>query len=120
MKVRIVANNPDRQQKVPCIKALRCITGFGLKEAKDAYEDAEAGEVVEADMLPAYAAILASGGREDSLDVLRANNFSFGGIATQRTAVLAALRDSAKVALMSKDYDLAISVINVLKEHDFG
>ena len=53
-------------------------------------------------------------------DVLRANGFSFGGIATKRTAILAALRDSAKVALESKDYDLCISITNVLKEHDFG
>ncbi len=118
MKVRMMGNGKCHN-KVAAIKAYRTLSGAGLKDAKDAVEAALDGEIVEMTIRPAHVAALVEGVQDDSLDTLRDQGFTFGGLATKRTAIIQALRDSAKVSLDSKDYDLAISIIGVLKDHDF-
>lgn len=103
--------------KVAAIKALRCITRLGLKEAKDAIESVMSGSVITVDAV----------GKKgfDSVDdreCLRTLTAEGIGVITgggKRSVILSATRTNAKMAVEDGDYDLAISLINVLKEHDF-
>ena len=44
MQIKLVSFPSDSPNKVSAIRALRCITGIGLKEAKDAIEAAMAND----------------------------------------------------------------------------
>lgn len=105
--------------KVSAIKAARTLFGLGLKEAKDAIEEVMNKGVSEFEIHPANAPKHLDKMSPEML-TLMGEGIQIGGIETKKSAVIEALRSSAKVAMSDREYDLAISIIGVLKEHDIN
>jgi hypothetical protein len=104
--------------KLAAIKALRSFTGLGLKDAKDAVEDVMDGHNLD---VPVNGNLIDNHGKlvaRDELAALRENGIhvSLGG--TKREAVIGATRSAAKIAIEDCQYDLAIDLIKVLRDHD--
>jgi len=108
----------ETNNKVAAIKAFRFLSGAGLKEAKDAVEDVMAGNKVEWDIHPS--AITDGSRPSESVRTLMSEGIGVSGIATKRNAILQSTMAGAKLAIDDRDYELAISLIKVLKEHDLN
>lgn len=104
--------------KVVVIKALRSLTGLGLKEAKDAIEamvdNAGRPHLIEVTTTLSMNELL----RCDEIKTLADGGFTPTNITTKRAVILGAIRSAAKMAINEKEHELAIALTNVLKEHD--
>ena len=108
----------ETNNKVAAIKAFRFLSGAGLKEAKDSVEAVMAGNRVEWDIHPSA---MVDGSRpSEPVRTLMSEGIGVSGVATKRNAILLSTASAAKIAIDDKDYELAISLIKVLKEHDLN
>lgn len=98
---------PQQYQKVQAIKAIRTITGLGLKEAKDAIEGAEV-HPTKIDVGTASAFEIST--FTDELNVI-------GFIVTKDTSEIEKVRLIVVESLQSKNYELSIDLIEVLMKH---
>lgn len=108
----------ETHNKVAAIKALRYITGLGLKDAKDTVEDVMEGHNLEVPLNPKA---IDNHGRLDAREevaTLRAEGIHIATGGTKRHAVIGATRAAAKIAVDDHQYDLAIDLIKVLRDHD--
>ena len=106
--------------KVAAIKALRSLSGLGLKEAKDGVEDVMDGRSL---TVPLAIGALDDRGQlnaREELATLRQEGIHVGAGSTKRDAVIGATRSAAKIAVDDKQYDLAIDLIKVLRDHDYA
>lgn len=106
----------ETSNKVIAIKALRNLAGLGLKEAKDAVEEAMCGVTVTFDS--SRKALDLTGSDSEAFRDLKGQGILVVGGAGKRGVIITATRSSAKMAVDEGEYELAISLINVLKEHD--
>ncbi len=105
---RMPGGTPSNDQKVACIKAIRKITGLGLKEAKDAVELAMSGGayVLPCKTAPSHC--------DAEIEVLNANGLMITGNATKVEFILRSMRANAKMAIDCKENNLAILIIDAL------
>ncbi len=105
---RMPGGHPENDKKVVCIKAFRAITGLGLKEAKDAVELAMGGGAFS---LPGKTAPVNC---DAEIDVLNDNGLMITGNATKIEFILRSMRANAKMAIDSKENNLAILILDAL------
>ena len=106
--------------KVAAIKALRSMSGLGLKDAKDGVEDVMSGRTL---TVPLSINALDDRGllnAREEIATLRAEGIHVGVGGTKRDVVIGATRSAAKMAVNDKQYDLAIDLIKVLRDHDYA
>jgi len=101
-------------QKVASIKALRTLTGLGLKEAKDAVEDAMDTGKTSIQMYGDPVSLL----RTEEVKILTSEGFRVNGIGDKKEAIVNSVQTSARIAIQDKQYELAIDLLKVLKDHD--
>lgn len=100
--------------KVAAIKALRNITGAGLKESKDWIEAARDGEMVELEHYP-------SGVIGDSYldhENLEREGYEIINSNTKIDFILEAIRQSAKMAVDEGENELGTLLLNILVKHE--
>ena len=115
-KLRLTrAGMPADFNKVAAIKAFRQLSGVGLKEAKDAVEEAMANGSVEIDL---YGEPSASLLRTEEVKILQGEGFRISGITDKKEVILRSTKTSARIAVDEGEYDLAIDLIKVLQQHD--
>lgn len=100
--------------KVKAIKAVRAITRLGLKDAKDAVEDAMDGHTItiESSFNPRDPAIA------HELSELKCFGFELAHEKTKASMILESVKQSAILAAKEDDYDLARLLLNVLTEYE--
>lgn len=98
---------PQQYQKVQAIKAIRTITGLGLKEAKDAIEGAE--------VHPTKIDVGTASAFEISVFTKELDEVGF--IVTKDATSINKLVSIAVESVESQNYDLAIDIIQVLKKY---
>jgi len=109
---------PEDFQKVPAIKAVRQLTGIGLKEAKDAVEEAMTGAVVVLeDKRPHDSSAPAM---YDAVESLRTQGMELSSGATKTEFIIQAVRESAKLAADEEETELAILLLDVLRQHEIN
>jgi len=107
-------NYHQSNNKVAAIKAVRAITGIGLKEAKDAVEDAMAGRAANIDStFNPHDPIHASGLRD-----LADMGFDLGDKNVKSAIILESVKQSAILAAKEDDYELSRLLLNVLTDYD--
>jgi len=93
---------------VGAVKAVRAMTGFGLKEAKLTMDDVRSGKMFKVPVSPnitqqdfedALSAFVASGGKYDS---------------TSNKEVVVMLNEAAKLAIDDDSPNLAIEILNLI------
>ncbi len=106
--VQMPGGVPDNYNKIACIKALREITGLGLKEAKDAVELALDGGAfaLPGKTAPAHC--------DEQIDVLNANGLMITGNATKVAFILRSMKANAKMAIDADENNLAILILDAL------
>ena len=100
-------NNNCRFDKVQVIKSIRMLTGWGLKESKDATEQHSLVE------LPIRA--ITESEYEAEIKILKQNGVEIGN--TLSRTIQSNLEDMAIQALRNKEYNLAIDLIEFIKNH---
>ena len=107
---------PHDFNKVAAIKAVRQLAGIGLKEAKDAVEEAMTGIVVVIEDVrphdPSAPAMY------DASESLRAQGMELSSGTTKTQFIVQAVRESAKLAADEEETDLAILLLDALKQHE--
>jgi hypothetical protein len=99
--------------KVAVIKAVRSVSGLGLKEAKDAVEDAMAGHKITVDIAPNLANVVI----EDCVETIEMHGMSLSWKGTHTDFILKSVQQNAVLATNSDDYELAQLLLNVLTEY---
>jgi hypothetical protein len=113
-KLRLTrAGMPADFNKVAAIKALRLLSGVGLKEAKDAVEEAMTGAVVDL----TQTAPIDELGVQESIRNLEAQGFEFINGKGKIPFVIEAIKESAKLAADEEDEELAMLLLDVIKQH---
>ena len=118
-RLRISKNGMSQNfNKVAVIKAVRQLTGIGLKEAKDAVEEAMTGTVVLIKNGTPHDSTIASS--NDANDSIHENGMElfFGTSKTQ--FIVQAIRESAKLAADEEENELAILLLDVLRQHEIN
>lgn len=105
---------PQDFNKVSAIKALRQLSGVGLKEAKDAVEAVMTGEIVDL----GTTAPRGEYADYDSLRNLTAQGFEFLNGKGKIPFVIEAIKESAKLAADEEDEELAMLLLDVIKQHN--
>jgi len=106
--------SPANLNKVACIKAVRQLTGLGLKEAKDAVELAMTNVVVTFDDITAERSINAD---HSSFDALKENGMELVAGTSKIEFIIAAVKESAKLAADEAEEELAILLLSAIKQH---
>lgn len=101
-------NNNCRFDKVQVIKSIRMLTGWGLKESKDATEQHSLVE------LPIRA--ITESEYEAEIKILKQNGVEIDSSLSQ--IIWSYLEDMAIQALRDKKYNLAIDLIEFIKKHN--
>ena len=109
---------PDSFNKVAAIKAVRLLTGIGLKEAKDTVEEAMTGVIVEIDDSSAIQRELTTANTHEAIENLRAQGMELQNGTTKIEFILQAVKESAKLATDEKETDLAILLLGVISQHE--
>lgn len=114
-KLRLThSGQPEGFQKIPAIKALRQLSGIGLKEAKDAVEAAMLGELVDlSDMMPAESLTSSN----EAHRILGEQGFEFVRGSTKTEFIIASIKECAKLATDEEDEELAILLLEVIRQH---
>jgi len=107
-------NAEQFSNKVAAIKLLRQVAGTGLKEAKDAIENAMQGETVELDSLfnardPAHM---------NAVRDLEALGFTMNSKGLKTVIILESVKQSAIMATREDNYVLAKLLLDVLRDYD--
>ena len=105
---------PTDFNKVTTIKAVRQLSGVGLKEAKDAVEAAMVGDIVD---LGDFASSDALAAGVESLRNLTAQGFEIVNGRGKIPFVIEAIKESAKLAADEEDEELAMLLLDVIKQH---
>jgi hypothetical protein len=114
-KLRISATGmAEGFNKVACIKAVRALTGIGLKEAKDAVESAMTGIVVEFKHIDPRRTVDTD---PEYLESLRVNGLELSAGTNKVDFILAALKESAKLAADAGEEELAIAILGAIVQH---
>jgi hypothetical protein len=109
---------PEDFQKVPAIKAVRQLSGLGLKEAKDAVEEAMTGTVVVIeDKRPHDPSAPAM---YDASENLRAQGMILQVGTSKTEFIVQAIRESAKLAADEDETELAILLLDALRKHEIN
>lgn len=107
--------HPDRYNKVATIKAVRAATAVGLKEAKDAVEDAvERGMVVKMDV----SNTLAPAALQDAIHAIENNGLVLSHKSQKIDFVLESLKQSAVMCAKEDEYELSQLIMSVLVEYE--
>lgn len=107
---------PASSNKVAAIKAIRTITGSGLKEAKDAMDAAISGQTVN---LEYYSSALGPGDNSyESYEILEHEGFEIINRNTKIEFILEATRKSAKMAVDEGENELGTLLLEVLTKHE--
>jgi len=116
-RLRISKNGMHEDfNKVAAIKAVRQLCGIGLKEAKDAVEEAMTGTVVViADLTPHSSSQMSS---QDAHENLRAQGMELLRGTSKTEFIVQAIRESAKLAADEEENNLAILLLDVLRQHE--
>ena len=104
---------PQDFNKVSAIKALRQLSGVGLKDAKDAVEAAMTGQVVDL----STTAPVGEYADHDSLRNLTSQGFEFLNGKGKIPFVIEAIKESAKLAADEEDEELAMLLLGVIAQH---
>lgn len=101
--------------RVPPIKAVRSITGLGLKEAKDAVESVMAGATVELNHVFID--------KHDAMQVQAINELAGMGYdlrdrSQKSDVILESVKQCAVLATKEDDYELARLLLNVLTDYE--
>ena len=103
--------------KVAAIKALRQLTGLGLKEAKDAVEDVMVGHRIECSVLSGYDV---ESHNSEEYRVLEQEGI--GAVSPRdvlaREAIIIPLKELVSMATCESQYELARDILTVLEKHD--
>ncbi len=105
---------PADFNKVTTIKAVRQLSGVGLKEAKDAVEAAMLGDIID---LGSFAPTEALAAGVESLRNLTAQGFEIINGRGKIPFVIEAIKESAKLAADEEDEELAMLLLDVIKQH---
>lgn len=100
--------------KVKAIKAVRCLTGIGLKEAKDVVERAYDGHPVS---VPS-AKLNMEADRREALRNIEAEGFQFGPATTKIAVILESLHLAVKMAIDENDKELASIMLKALMKYE--
>lgn len=108
-------------ERVPVIKAVRIITGMGLKEAKDLTETAGEHRLLVAvtDGINYYTntPVSAEDRYKEAIEIFRVNGVKFCAN-TIRHSLLEDLRRLTSEAVLKDDLDLAAELITVIRKFD--
>lgn len=105
---------PESFQKVVSIKALRLLTGIGLKEAKDAIEAAMIGELVSIqDGYPRDSEMT----NYEAHTNLKKNGLELVQGTTKIEFIIEAVKEIAKMAADEEEEQLAILLLDILRQH---
>lgn len=107
--------NPDRYNKVATIKAVRSATGVGLKDAKDAVEDAvNSGLVIKMEIARNIAPTVL----DDAIHTIEDNGLVLSHTSQKIDIVLESMKQSAILAAKEDEYELSKLIMNVLLEYE--
>jgi len=118
-RLRISKNGmPEDFNKILVIKAIRFLTGIGLKEAKDAVEEAMTGVItIIEDGNPRE---LSTTTGDEAHENIRANGMELFNGTSKVEFVVQAIRESAKLAADEEETELAILLLDVLRQHEIN
>lgn len=102
----------NNYNKVAVIKALRSVSGVGLKEAKDAVEAAADGIAFE------FNAPISTNENWDELQTMRTNGFTIAQANDRVTIILESIKQNAIFSTKDGDIDLARLLLNVLSDYE--
>ena len=104
-------------QKVACIKAIRTLTGLGLKEAKDLVDVCQDGKSAVIDVSDVQIAYLRDNGRtvENELRNIRDAGYNVEAIGDVTDVIMLQLTTLAKEAVDASKFGLAHDLINALE-----
>ena len=107
--------HPDRYDKIKTIKAVRAATAVGLKEAKDAVEDAvERGLVIKMEVNRNLSPVHLS----DAITGIEENGLVLTHKSQKIDMVLESLKQSAILSAKEDEYELSQLIMNVLVEYE--
>ena len=106
---------PGNYNKVAVIKAIRAITGAGLKESKDWVESAIEGNAIK--LIHYQYSEKNINENYDLFDILEAEGFEIISKNTRIDFILEATATSAKMAIDEKEHELATLLLNVLSTY---
>ena len=109
---------PEDFNKVATIKAVRQLCGIGLKEAKDAVEEAMTGTVVVITDLTPHASSQMS--NHDAHESLRAQGLVLQSGTSKTEFIVQAIRESAKLAADEEETELSILLLDALRKHEIN
>ena len=109
---------PQDYNKVASIKAVRQLCGIGLKEAKDAVEEAMTGTVVAITDLTPHASSQMS--NHDAHESLRAQGMILQAGTSKTEFIIQAVRESAKLAADEEETELSILLLDALRQHEIN
>lgn len=104
----------DGFNKVAAIKALRQLTGVGLKEAKDVVEKAMTGALVDLSPSVPNESLVSV---QESYRVLAAQGLELIQDGKKVEFIIAAIKESAKLAADEEEEALAILLLDVIRQH---
>lgn len=102
----------NNYNKVAVIKALRAVSGVGLKEAKDAVEQAADGIAFE------FNAPISTNENWDELQTMKTNGFTIAQANDRVTIILESIKQNAIFSTKDGDNDLARLLLNVLSDYE--
>lgn len=105
---------PDGFNKVAAIKAVRQLSGIGLKEAKDAVESAMQGELVDLSNSTPQDSLASS---VDAFNSLAEQGMSLIQGSTKAEFIIASLKESAKLAADEEEEELAMLLLDAIRQH---
>lgn len=100
--------------KVAVIKAVRRLSGIGLKEAKDAVEAAMLGDLIN---LSYSKQINPSTPSVEAHQILSEQGFELIDGTTKTEFIIAAVKESVKLATDIEEEELAILLLDVIRQH---
>ena len=110
-QVFTIEGNGRYANKINVIKAIRMLTGLGLKEAKDASDQVGRQTLIYNDHYFVHNGAFSSGGVEEQFRILRTEGIKVGGHLEE---VLTELRQLAKKALEMHEDELANEILQLV------
>lgn len=104
----------DGFNKVAAIKAVRQLTGIGLKEAKEVVEEAMTGVVVDLSASVPDESLISV---QESYHALAAQGLELIQGTNKVEFIVAAIKESAKMAADEEEEELAIMLLDVIRQH---
>lgn len=116
-RLRIGSRGPSKNpNKVAAIKAIRYITGVGLKDAKDWIESARDGDVIDLKYYPENRK--QTDESRVQYEILQGEGYEIINNNTKIDIILEATKQSAKMAIDEGENELATLLLDVINRHE--